>query len=647
MTRRTSTIGLERLFFFIGSAALLLVLLLHSVSARAAESSSSRPSSWFIDVPTGAYYDEAASALLQAGALEGATYLRPADYATRAEMMKMLVLLNDMELVTPQRSNFNDVPTGAWYSTYIETAAAAGWVKGDDDCYQRLIPCKGRPEANVNRAEAATLLMRAFGYEPLALAPRFSDVSTDVWYNRAIQAAADHCVLQGDEGMDRVRPGALMNRAEMIAMFRRAQQDLEYGTDCGVSRPAATSVSIDNETHLRVAFNVDLTASRADDAQRYRLVRAAGGGEIEVEQAEVLADRSVRLVLSSALRVGTRYLLSYEQLSTTAGAFFTGSIGFESTDVVAGAHISGVTVLSPSQIELTFNEDVDEVNVENASRFAIRRISGGSGSLTVQEVVRLSGKRVYMTLTGALVSGASYEVTGTGLRTVAGSSFNSAFTFGGIASQPASLIQSITPLSSTRLRVAFKSDLDADRLAEAGRFVLVSSGGTVMVATVGNILYRSADLYLESPLTPQAIYRLSANGLLTANGASISDSATFLYDLQTAAFRASLNGAQQVPTTASAGTGSGTFTLQDDGLRYDITVQNLASSITDASFRIGAPGTAGSSVFPVTFNGNTASGVWPNLTDEQRAAVLRGDVYVTVQTTTYPAGEIRGQLLVR
>lgn len=669
----------------IGSAALLLMVLLHSVAARAQEASSSsssssttssssssstssssslsssstssssslssssssysRPSSWFVDVPAGAYYDEAATALLRAGALEGAAYLRPADYATRAEMMKMLVLLNDENLVYPQKPNFNDVPTSAWYYTYIETAAAAGWVKGDDDCYQRLIPCKGRPEANINRAEAATLLMRAFGYEPLALAPRFSDVSTSAWYDRAIQAAADHCILQGDEGTGRVRPGALMNRAEMITMFRRAQQDLEYGVDCGVSRPAVTSVSVDDETHLRVVFNVDLAVARAENVQRYRLVRASDGTEIEVEEAEVLTDRSVRLTISSALRADTRYTLSYDQLSTTAGAFFTGSFGFDTEDDVVSAHISGVTVVSPTQIEISFNEDVDETNVENTSRFSVRRIGNSSGALVVQSSVRLSGRRVQLTLANALVSGASYQLKGTGLLTTAGTSFDGNFNFGGVTSQPASLIQSITALSSTRLRVAFKSDLDAARLGEAGRFVLASSGGTVVVATVGNILDRSADLYLESPLAAQAVYRLSANGMLTADGATLSDSSTFVYDLDDATLKATLNGSQQVPASASMGTGSGTFTLQKEGLRYDISVLNLASSITDAHFHLGAPGVSGAVVFPITFNGNTATGIWTNLTDDQRTAILRGNVYVNIHTTTYPDGEIRGQVV--
>lgn len=635
--RQTSTIGLETRFFLIGAAALALALMMHVVAARAQSSS-------FVDVPAGAYYEEAADALLLDGALEQATYLRPGNLATRAEMMKMLVLLNDEDLTYPTTSSFADVPKSAWYSTYIETAAKVGWVKGDKDCYQRLIPCYARPSSNLNRAEAATLLARAFNLEPLALAPRFSDVSVGDWYDQTIQAAADRCILQGDAGTSgRVRPGAYMNRAEMITMFHRAQQNLRYGEDCGPSQASLTGVSVANDTHLRLAFAVDLSEARAESIVRYTLQRVSDNSEIEVQSAVLLSDRTVELGLSSALRSNTLYVLYVDQLSTTTGAFFSDSRTFTSPTTVASAQMIDVLVRSHSQLEVVFNEDLQEERAEETARYQLSRTMSGM-SLSVSTAVWLDARHVQLNLSGSLLGTASYQLSVNDLRTSAGSTFDDTFIFSAPSTEAAQ-ISSVVPLSGSRIRVTFTLDVDRVRLAEAARYTLTSSGANVVVGSVSNITDRSADLYLNTSLRSQAPYRLAVNNLLTKDGLSFADDASFVYDLENTSLRGDLNGTQEVPLTASLGTGTASYTLQSDGLRYDITVQNLSSSITDAHFHLGAPGVSGSALFPITFNNNSASGVWTNLTNDQRNAILAGNVYVNVHTITYPNGEIRGQVL--
>src|SRR5256885_2106313 len=110
----------------------------------------------YSDVPVGAYYEDAAAALISAGALDRSeSRLRPSDLATRAELVKLLVNLKNEPLLHPSVSSFNDVSRNAWYFPYFEAAAHAGWVHGDRDCYQTSRPCTARPPDPVNRAEAA------------------------------------------------------------------------------------------------------------------------------------------------------------------------------------------------------------------------------------------------------------------------------------------------------------------------------------------------------------------------------------------------------------------------------------------------------------------------------------------------------------
>src|SRR5687768_613203 len=77
----------------------------------------------YTDVDAGAWYEAAAAALLESGALDrNESRLRPNDLATRAEVLKLLVEVYDADMVNPATPSFSDVPRTAWYYTYVETA---------------------------------------------------------------------------------------------------------------------------------------------------------------------------------------------------------------------------------------------------------------------------------------------------------------------------------------------------------------------------------------------------------------------------------------------------------------------------------------------------------------------------------------------
>ncbi len=77
-------------------------------------------------------------------------------------------------------------------------------------------------------------------------------------------------------------------------------------------------------------------------------------------------------------------------------------------------------------------------------------------------------------------------------------------------------------------------------------------------------------------------------------------------------FTAKLDGAQEVPAVTTAGTGTGSFTLNSTGteLTYHITFAGLSGPLTASHFHNGPAGVAAGVVRAVTFTGNTASGVW-------------------------------------
>jgi len=122
-------------------------------------------------------------------------------------------------------------------------------------------------------------------------------------------------------------------------------------------------------------------------------------------------------------------------------------------------------------------------------------------------------------------------------------------------------------------------------------------------------------------------------------------------------FSATLNGAQSVPPSAVTGTGSGSFSLNDDftALTYVISYQGLTGALSvGGHFHVGSPGINGAVVRGIAEAGaapsGTINGVWRSddaqpLTPALVESLLTGRVYVNFHTNAAPAGEIRGQVM--
>jgi len=284
----------------------------------------------YSDVSAGVWYEDAVTAFTDAGYLDAAqARFRGGDAANRAEFVKLVVMLNGGLLSTPPAvPSFNDVATGAWYYSYMEEAAKEGWVRGDGNCYGNK-PCYARPSANINRAEAAALIVRAFGLESTGAAAQFVDNPSGQWYTDSIQTAADHCVLQGDDSTSRVRPSDNMNRAEMVVMLHRVDQGLSYGVDCGVTTTTAAvkSAQATSETTIEVEFTTSVTKASAEDKTKYTV---SGSPALPINSAKLIAKDTVELTLGESMVADHEYTVEVKAVETEDGksisdtATFTG-----------------------------------------------------------------------------------------------------------------------------------------------------------------------------------------------------------------------------------------------------------------------------------------------------------------------------------
>lgn len=111
-------------------------------------------------------------------------------------------------------------------------------------------------------------------------------------------------------------------------------------------------------------------------------------------------------------------------------------------------------------------------------------------------------------------------------------------------------------------------------------------------------------------------------------------------------FTASLTGAQEVPPTSSAATGTGTATLNPITRELTATINTTGVAGTAAHIHEAPRGVSGPVIFPLTQT-TARSGVWTTtvtLTEAQADTLRAGNFYFNVHSAAFPAGEIRGQI---
>jgi hypothetical protein len=119
-------------------------------------------------------------------------------------------------------------------------------------------------------------------------------------------------------------------------------------------------------------------------------------------------------------------------------------------------------------------------------------------------------------------------------------------------------------------------------------------------------------------------------------------------------FVANLSGPEETPQNGSTGTGNVFLKLNDNLLILNGTagiVNPLSNTITSGHIHIGDPGVAGPPVFTLVLDINGKScninsdRNYFTLTCEQVRLLKMGKYYINIHTTSFPDGEVRGQIV--
>ena len=110
--------------------------------------------------------------------------------------------------------------------------------------------------------------------------------------------------------------------------------------------------------------------------------------------------------------------------------------------------------------------------------------------------------------------------------------------------------------------------------------------------------------------------------------------------------KADLKASNEVPPNESKGAGSVTATFDTDSnkLSWKGSVSGLIGTVTAAHFHAAEAGRNGAVAVPITGADKGSFEGSATLTDTQAEDLMAGKWYVNIHTTTYKAGEIRGQM---
>ncbi|WP_438434598.1 S-layer homology domain-containing protein [Gorillibacterium sp. sgz500922] len=148
----------------------------------------------------------------------------PKDDITRAEFAAIVVRALGLNTAGAKSAGFKDVGSGMWYADVVNTAAAAGLVKGNGDG-------TFKPNAKISREEIAALVVRALAYtgkdvsltaqeQVTAFNPYKDTAQVSAWAKKELASAVKLGLVKGYTPTT-LKAQLNANRAEAVTLIKR------------------------------------------------------------------------------------------------------------------------------------------------------------------------------------------------------------------------------------------------------------------------------------------------------------------------------------------------------------------------------------------------------------------------------------------
>ncbi len=326
----------------------------------------------------------------------------PDNNITRAELFTILNRLTKISAISGNQ--IPDVAANAWYKEETDKAVTDGYVAGYDDGTIR-------PENNITRAEAATLISRIFGVNEFDASSFTDGASIGSWAKDGIDALASIGVISGyDDGS--FRPNDNVTRAEVVTMLDKLIGHIKNDRDSkelyGKTVEGNLIVTSGRFVLENVTVNGNIYITNGATNDEVRLVNCKVTGDIfygnNNTRAVVLEDTTANAVTAGGngaeiVLVGKTELSKiYSNGAKISGPDYEGeAIGeiIAKGDTIIGVDASKVTVEETSLVTVKDDARVSKLSVKSSARNSeIKSTDGSIGGFETEAVCTLNGSSV-------------------------------------------------------------------------------------------------------------------------------------------------------------------------------------------------------------------------------------------------------------
>ncbi|NDI34774.1 Ig-like domain-containing protein [Chengkuizengella sediminis] len=312
------------------------------------------------------------------------------DNMTREQAAKIIALVFELDLDTPEAATFSDVAADRWSYEYVEAAAAAEIINGVSEGVFA-------PTDNVTVEQFAKMI--AVGYATTTEMEIDMDATTDsenvsAWAQAYVAFALEAGLIaeQDDYTVDAIRTvlveGAYVANAK-VEELAEAAKELKV-----------ESITADSLVQVVIEFNAALDAESAEEEGNYDL-----SDSIDVDGAELQEDGKTVVLTVEELDNQDEYKIEIDGVTSAGGNTLEEFEGLFTAFDADLPTVEGLQFTGPKSFTVTFSEPMDpEVNGEV-------EVKKGSKKLSVDKNdTKISGNEVFVELNSSFKDGEEYSI---------------------------------------------------------------------------------------------------------------------------------------------------------------------------------------------------------------------------------------------
>lgn len=518
----------------------------------------------------------------------------PKGNVTRAEAAKMFKVALDLPVQGTE--SFTDVKDGQWFQDVIIAVSNAGIVDGMGN---GLFV----PNGKLTRAEAAKMIVKAYGFEGEADLSKFADADkvAGKWFEAPLSTAVATGIIAGKGNL--LAANDSITRQEFAVMLTRAIDTAQEA----------------NTEELLAAVE---KATTALDTAVKALNTVVKANEIALAKAEVVAAKEAVTALEKSV-VDAKDVMTTELTAKTTAAIATAKKAIEATEaVIVKAEedakvlaVESIKGINATQVEIKFNKPVDKTTVLDANGKLVANVAnfvelGTAKTITEADLtgeLSKDGKTLVVTAAGTDRFEGRYDITIDGLKDQNGKAMvkyvGKTVEFGKDTVAP--VVTGTERISASQVKVLFSEPVTFAAGAVTADTLNVKAEGAAVAALAKTAVTEVVIDLSDASIAVGKEVKLTFNGVEDAAGNLISPQPTSV------TIKKESSDVQAPSLVAVAQTGINTFTLTFDKVT---TLAKNGVTLSDATVK--SVEKVSDTVYKVTTN--------ENLKGLQRVTVLKG-----------------------